>query len=141
MCRPSLVSLFHLHSTFSRTIRCRKDGDVPGTLLVTVVTTGEHTALTDVPEPPPPEQGWVLVIVVTPGDKVDTTVDVNVEKLCVVATVVCVATEVEHVAAIVVRVQKFECGYETLQVPAAGKNVNGQGQDVGRGCMSILSNR
>ena len=102
-------------------------------MLVTVVTTGEHAALADVPEPPPPaEQGWVLVIVVTPGDKVDTTVDVNVEKLCVVATVVCVASEDEHAAAILVRVQK----QKTLQVPSRLlKFRNGHGQDVGAGCM------
>jgi len=129
-----------------------KNGNVPGTVLVTVVTTGEHAALADVPDPPPPEQGWVLVIVVTPGDKVDTTVDVNVEKLCVVATVVCVASEVEHAAAILVRVQKLECGEsdETLQQgPSTGstlignwngsrKNVNGQDDVVP---MNILSNR
>ncbi|KIK06145.1 hypothetical protein K443DRAFT_310167 [Laccaria amethystina LaAM-08-1] len=129
-----------------------KNGNVPGTVLVTVVTTGEHAALADVPDPPPPEQGWVLVIVVTPGDKVDTTVDVNVEKLCVVATVVCVASEVEHAAAILVRVQKLECGEsdETLQQgPSSGstlignwngsrKNVNGQDDVVP---MNILSNR
>lgn len=71
----------------------------PGIVLVTVVTTGEHAAALAEP-PAPAEQGWVLVIVVTPGDKVDTTVDVNVEKLCDVATVVCVASEVEHAAAI-----------------------------------------
>ena len=101
-------------------------------MLVTVVTTGEHAALAAVP--PPAEQGWVLVIVVTPGDKVDTTVDVNVEKLCVVATVVCVTSEDEHAAAILVRVQKLGCGYETFQVPSRvleiGKNVNGHGQDL-----------
>ena len=106
-------------------------------MLVTVVTTGEHAALADVPEPPPAEQGWVLVIVVTPGDKVDTTVDVNVEKLCVVATVVCVTSEDEHAAAILVCVQKLGCGYEkTLEIPSRLLEIgNGHGQDVGAGCM------
>ena len=102
-------------------------------MLVTVVTTGEHAALADVPEPPPAEQGWVLVIVVTPGDKVDTTVDVNAEKLCVVATVVCVTSDDEHAAAILVRVQK----QKTLQVPSRLLEIgNSHGQDVGARCMN-----